>query len=284
MTVVTLSSLVAMAGVLLIIVTFLLRLPTSTAIGKACGHAGNYTGNGTYQSNLASLAATLPSNTSSSPQLFATATAGQGPDVVYALALCRGDMTGNLTGCSACVSGAFRYAQQGCPNAKAASVYDDACLLGFSSQAYSNINNVTQDASTLFEFWNSHELAGDATVVSAAVEDLLAQTAQEAADNTTRFATAVMDASSAVSQTLYSMAQCTPDLAAGDCLACLRWVVGMVNATTSVRNGGRVLVLRCNVRFETFLFYQGSPMKRITPSSSPPAPPPPAPTTNKSMR
>ncbi|KAF8689278.1 hypothetical protein HU200_042071 [Digitaria exilis] len=273
-----------MAGVLLIIVTFLLRLPTSTAIGKACGHAGNYTGNGTYQSNLASLAATLPSNTSSSPQLFATATAGQGPDVVYALALCRGDMTGNLTGCSACVSGAFRYAQQGCPNAKAASVYDDACLLGFSSQAYSNINNVTQDASTLFEFWNSHELAGDATVVSAAVEDLLAQTAQEAADNTTRFATAVMDASSAVSQTLYSMAQCTPDLAAGDCLACLRWVVGMVNATTSVRNGGRVLVLRCNVRFETFLFYQGSPMKRITPSSSPPAPPPPAPTTNKRIK
>lgn len=281
-----------MAGVLVIIVSFLLVLPTATAIGNACGHAGNYTTNGTYQSNLASLTTTLPTNTSSSPQLFATATTGQVPDVVYALALCRGDMTSNLTGCSACVAGAFRYADQTCPNDKAASIYDDACLLGFSSRAdllvipanYSN--NVTQQdtSSTLYQFWNPDDLAGDATVVGAAVRDLLTQTAQEAASNGTRFATAVMVPSSSVSKTLYSLAQCTPDLTAGDCLACLQWVVGMVNATTSVRNGGRILVLRCNVRFETFMFYQGPPMKRVTPSSGAPASPiPAAPTANKSM-
>ncbi|CAN6288601.1 unnamed protein product [Urochloa humidicola] len=284
--------------VLLTILGFLLALPSATAIGPACGNAGNYTANGTYQSNLASVAATLTTttNTSSSPpQLFANATAGQGgPDAVYALALCRGDMAGNLTGCGACVAGAFRFAQRACPSDKAAAVYDDGCLVGFSDRrdillAPANSSSVARDNSTLFEFFNPGSLAGDAAVVGAAVRDLLNQTAQEAAagngsGNGTppRFATAVMVASASVTQTLYSMAQCTPDLTAGDCLACLRWLVGMVNATAAVRNGGRILVLRCNVRFEAFMFYDGTPMKRITPSSGgTPAPPVPAPTTDK---
>ena len=71
---------------------FLLLQPwrAAAAIGSVCGNAGNYTANGTYQSNLGSLCRTLPGKTSSSTQLFATATAGRAPDAVYALALCRG--------------------------------------------------------------------------------------------------------------------------------------------------------------------------------------------------
>ncbi|CAN6318981.1 unnamed protein product [Urochloa humidicola] len=279
-----------MAGVLRItILGFLLVLPSATAIGQACGKAGNYTANGTYQSNLASVAATLSTTTNTSlPQLFANATAG-GTDAVYALALCRGDMADNLTGCGACVAGAFRYAQLVCPFDKAATVYDDACLVGFSDRRdllLAPVNSsVALDNSTLSEFFNPGSLGGDPAVVGAGVRDLLNQTAQEAAAATggngtpALFATAVMDASSSITQSLYSLAQCTPDLSAGDCLACLRWLVGMVNATTSVRNGGRILVLRCNVRFEAFMFYDGTPMKRITPSSGTPAPPVPAPTT-----
>ncbi|CAN6299943.1 unnamed protein product [Urochloa humidicola] len=279
-------------GVLLAILGFLLVLPSATAIGQACGNAGNYTANSTYQSNLASLAATLSTTTNtSSPQLFANATAGGqgGPDAVYALALCRGDMADNLTGCGACVAGAFRYAQRVCPFDKAAAVYDDGCLVGFSDRrdllAVPTNSSVTQDATTLFPFFNPGNLTGDPAVVGAGVRDLLNQTAQEAAaasggsSTPARFVTAVMDASRSITQSLYSLAQCTPDLSAGDCLACLRWLVSMVNATTSVRNGGRILVLRCNVRFETFMFYDGTPMKRITPSSGTPATPVPAPTT-----
>jgi hypothetical protein len=275
-----------MASVLLIVLSFLLVLPSATAIGQVCGNAGNYTANGTYQSNLASLVAALSTNISSSAQLFANATAGQAPDAVYALALCRGDITGNLTGCAACVNNSFAYAQKMCPNAKAASVYDDDCLVGFSS---SNIlvpaNNITRDMSTLFQYWNPTSITGDATVVAADVNDLLTQTARvAAATSPRRLATAFMDASSSSIPTLYSLAQCTPDLSADDCLACLQRIVGVVNATTSVRLGGRVLVLRCNFRFENMMFYEGAPMRRITPSSSgPPASPFPAPTTNKSM-
>jgi hypothetical protein len=287
-----------MAGVLLLttVLSFLLVLPSATAIGKACGNAGNYTANSTYQSNLASLVAALPSNTSSSPQLFATATAGQpgAADAVYALALCRGDMTNNLTGCSDCVAGSFRYAQRMCPNDRAASAYDDACFVGFSNDRNLLVptnNSVTQDASTLFDYYNPDgSLTGNATAVSAGVRYLLEQTAQLAANNSNdtapaRFATALMDASTSITQTLYSTAQCTPDLSAADCLSCLRWLIGKVNDTSSVRNGGRILVLRCNLRFESNMFYDGPTMKRIPEASSgPPAPPGPAPTTtDKSM-
>ncbi|XP_062200552.1 cysteine-rich receptor-like protein kinase 10 [Phragmites australis] len=106
-----------MAGVLLIILGFLLMPPSAAAVEQVCGNAGNYTANGTYQSNLAFLANTLPINASYSPQLFATATAtataGQSPDVVYTLALCRGDIT-IVTACSM---------QRMCPFDKGAAVY-----------------------------------------------------------------------------------------------------------------------------------------------------------------
>jgi len=278
--------LIAMAGiVLLIIVSFLLVLPSSTAVGQTCGHAGNYTANSTYQSNLASVVATLKRNTSSLPLLFATATAGAGPNAVYGLALCRGDITTNLTGCGTCIDGCFRYAQKMCPNDKAASIYDDNCLLGFSNNKdiLAQPNNITQDMGTFFQFWNQQVIAGNATVVTAAVHGMLNQTAQLASTNTPRlYATTVMDASSnAMPTTLYSMAQCTPDLSAADCQACLRQVIGLVNATLSVRLGGRVLLLRCNIRYENNMFYDGTPLKRITAASpSPPAAPPTTPTTN----
>ncbi|EMS63822.1 Putative cysteine-rich receptor-like protein kinase 20 [Triticum urartu] len=168
-----------MAGVLLLL---LLLMPASaSAIGIVCGSGGNYTANSTYHSNLAVLNATLPANTSSSPQLFLTATA---------------NATANST---------------------------------------------------------------------AGV--LLGQTAQYAAAAARRVATGFMDSiGPGTTTTLYSLAQCTPDLSAGDCLACLQRLVGSINATNSVRLGGRIFRLRCNVRFEAFMFFDD---KNIRPIPSP---------------
>lgn len=125
-----------MLGILL-----LFLMPRSaTATAQLCGSGSNYITNSTYQSNLAALAATLPTNASSSPQQFATATAGQAPDAVHVLALCRGDFA-NDTACADCVATSFQHAQQTCPNDKDATVYYDyddinnqrpGCVLGFS--------------------------------------------------------------------------------------------------------------------------------------------------------
>ncbi|VAI70190.1 unnamed protein product [Triticum turgidum subsp. durum] len=263
-----------MLGVLLLLL-LLMPLP-ATATAQLCGSGGSYVANGTYESNLAALASTLPANASSSPQLFAAATAGQSPDAVHALALCRGDFA-NDTACRDCVAASFQHAQRTCPSDKAATVYYEydndqrpGCVLGFSGDdGFLNpAANLTGNG-TLFQAWNTGNISGVASVIAAGVHELLTATSEDAAANVTRrYATVVMDSA----PTLYSLAQCTPDLSAGDCQACLQRLIGMVNATTSVRLGGRIFVLRCNVRFETFMFFD-HPMRRISPSSNAPAPP-----------
>ncbi|TVU23979.1 hypothetical protein EJB05_26371, partial [Eragrostis curvula] len=266
----------AMAAVnILMLLVVLLQPWRATAIGSVCGYAGNYTANGTYQSNLVSLSRSLPGNTSSSAQLFATATAGRAPDAAYALALCRGDMAAgnNRTGCSACVAGAFRYARQSCPGGKAAAVYDDDCLLGFSDGSGILATSNYQDRSYMFQSWHQQSIPGrDPAEVGAGVRDMLNQTARLAAARAGRFVTAFMDCSGggAVRTTLYSLAQCTPDMSAADCLACLQGLIGMLSATTSVLQGGRVLILRCNLRYDSMRFFNddNASMVRITPSSS----------------
>ncbi|XP_037424979.1 putative receptor-like protein kinase At4g00960 [Triticum dicoccoides] len=265
-------------------VLLLLLMPLSaTATAQLCGSGSNYTTNSTYQSNLAALAASLPTNASSSRQQFAAATVGQAPDAVHALALCRGDFA-NDTACADCVAASFQHAQQTCPNDEAATVYYDyddvngrkpGCVLGFSGDGdfLSPAAGLTKNG-TLFQAWNPVNISADATITAADVHNLLTVTAQDAsADTARRYATAVMDAV----PTLYSLAQCTPDLSAGDCLTCLQRLIGMVNATMSVRQGGRIFMLRCNIRFEKFMFFD-QPMRRISPLSIAPAPP-----TGKSM-
>ncbi|CAM0879067.1 unnamed protein product [Alopecurus aequalis] len=263
-----------MVGVLLL----LLLLPASaTAIGIFCG--GNYTASSSYEASLAVLAATLPGNASSSPQLFATATAGS----VHALALCRRD-TISTTACRDCVASSFKYAQKMCPGGKTATVYYDydgvdalqpGCTLGFSGDAgsLSPASSINGNNGTIFQYSNPVTLPGSARVVAAAVRELLTKTAQDAAAASRGFATAFMDSIGGDVPTLYSLAQCTPDLSEGDCLACLQLVCMVKDA----RMGGRVYALRCNVRFDAFMFYDDKNIRRIQFSSPLSMAPVPAP-------
>jgi len=282
-----------MAGALLLL---LLLMPASaSAIGIVCGSGGNYTANSTYQSNLAVLNATLPANASSSPQLFVTATANATKNatanstsgVVRALALCRHDTT-NLTACRECVASSFSYAQKMCPNHTAATVYYDydevdalkpGCLLGFSGDGgFLSPASGTSGNGTFFQYFNTVNIPGNAGVVAAAVRQLLGQTARDAAAAARRFATGFMDSIGMGTTTaLFSLAQCTPDLSAGDCLACLQRLVGSVNATNNLRLGGRIFLLRCNVRFEAYIFFDDKNMRRIPSPSSLAQAPAPAP-------
>ncbi|KAL6592434.1 hypothetical protein ACP70R_049487 [Stipagrostis hirtigluma subsp. patula] len=68
---------------------------------------------------------------------------------------------------------------------------------------------------------------------------------------------------------VYSMAQCTPDLSAGDCLACLRRLVDMVNSTMALRMGAQIHVIRCYFRYEAYSFYDSQPMLRLGPAPAP---------------
>ncbi|KAI4305254.1 hypothetical protein L6164_028629 [Bauhinia variegata] len=68
-------------------------------------------------------------------------------------------------------------------------------------------------------------------------------------------------------QTLYTLAQCTPDLSSKDCDMCLRDVMGDIPRCCLGKQGVRVLYPSCNLRYELYPFYRS-----ITDSAPAPRP------------
>ncbi|ONM00554.1 Cysteine-rich receptor-like protein kinase 10 [Zea mays] len=231
--------------------------------------------------NLKQVAATLPKNTSTSPLHFATATFGQAPDVVYALALCRGDVLDDTT-CGDCVANTFDKVKPPPPQVcyPAAYYYGGACRLVYSGDNILAPPNTTaaNGDDTPYPLWNIKNItaadADDVRLIVRLVHELVVETVQLAASTAPRrFATGVMD-SGAMFPKVYSLAQCTPDLSAAGCLACLQRLLGMVNSTMALRMGAQIHVIRCYFRYEAYAFYDSKPMLQVGPSAPAPAPSP----------
>ncbi|XP_048556018.1 cysteine-rich receptor-like protein kinase 10 [Triticum urartu] len=233
--------------------------------------AGNYTEGSAYQANIRALAGGLPRNASASPALFAKGSAGAAPDAVYALALCRGDT--NASSCAACVAAAFRNAQQLCAFNRRATMFDDPCILRYSGHDF--LANVTDNSGRFVAFNGNNVTAGAAAAAfDAASGRLVNATADYAAgDPTRRFGTGE-EGYDATYPKIYSLAQCTPDMAADDCRSCLRDIIEKFTPQYFVgKPGGRVFGVRCNFRFETYSFFSGRPLLQL-PDVLPPAPAP----------
>ncbi|CAL4924148.1 unnamed protein product [Urochloa decumbens] len=257
----------AVAGVLLFLLAGLTAFPVPAA-ADVCD-------------NIKQVAATLPKNTSSSPLHFATTAFGQEPDVVYALALCRGDVL-NDTACGECVAATFAkifnttlQPDQKCYTA--VSYFGGPCILVYNTDDFLAPSNATaaNGDNAPFILWNTKNITGDVSLIVGLKQELLERTVETAAGAAPRrFATGVAD-SGTTFPPVYSMAQCTPDLSAGDCLTCLQGLLDMVNSTMALRMGAQIHVIRCYFRYETYLFYDSQPMLRVGPSSAQaPAPTP----------
>ncbi|CAM0906162.1 unnamed protein product [Alopecurus aequalis] len=255
---------------LALLLAFLLP-PLAASQWQRCGQTGNFTSNSTYQANIQFLSDTLPTNASSSPTLFASATVGTLPDIVYALALCRGDA--NASACRNCVSTGFQDAQQLCPYNKKVSVYYDLCYLGFSNQ-----NFLASSDNDAFILMNTGNVTAPVKVFNDAVGVLLNATADYAAANSSRrFGTGeegfwTFDKKN---PKIYGLAQCTPDMAPVDCRSCLENIIVAMPQYLSGRPGGRILGVRCNYRYEQYSFFTGPSLLQLpAPSAGAPAPAP----------
>uniref|UniRef100_A0A0E0ECI9 Uncharacterized protein n=1 Tax=Oryza meridionalis TaxID=40149 RepID=A0A0E0ECI9_9ORYZ len=240
---------------------------------QVCGTTGNFTANSTYQANLDAVAAALPRNTSSSPDLFATAMVGAVPEQVSALALCRGDA--NATECSGCLATAFQDVQNMCAYDKDAAIYYDPCILYYSNVPF--LSSVDNAAST--NRVNLQNVTSDPGRFNGMVAALVNATADYAAHNSTRrYASgeAVLDRESEFPK-VYSWAQCTPDLTPAQCGDCLAAIIAKLPRLFTNRIGGRVLGVRCSYRYEVNPFLNGPVMVHLTappiPTASPPAAP-----------
>ncbi|KAG4178032.1 hypothetical protein ERO13_A10G016200v2 [Gossypium hirsutum] len=213
-----------------------------------CPNTTTFPINSTYQANRDTLLTSLSSNGSRGNGFYNT-TAGRNPNTVYGLFLCRGDLSTSV--CQACVTFGSTDISQRCPVEIEAVVWYDECPLRYSDR---NIFSAVAEepAIILFNFQN----ISDQVRFDSQVQEVMSGTASQAANaapGAKKFATREADANFTSSfRTLYTLAQCTPDLPTSDCDRCLRYVTGNLPRG---RQGGRVLSPSCNVRYETYLFY-----------------------------
>ena len=116
--------------------------------------------------------------------------------------------------------------------------------------------------------WVGPNNAESISFVTGTVYTLLRETAKWAAYSTKkRFATAKMDIGGAF-PTIYSLTQCTPDLSSESCFKCLQCTIQESLKWFDGRRGGRIIGVRCLIRFETSIFYNGEPMRIMGPSTN----------------
>ncbi|CAG7887388.1 unnamed protein product, partial [Brassica rapa] len=217
-----------------------------------------------YLANLQTLLSSLSSRNASYSAGFQNATAGQAPDRVTGLFLCRGDITPEV--CRRCVVFAVNETVTRCPNEREVTLYYDKCLLRYSN---GNILStlITNGGIILF---NTQNITSNQIGFRDLVLSTMNQTATEASTSPRRFATG--KANFTAFQTLYGLVQCTPDLISQDCLRCLNQIV---NQLPMDKIGGRLIVPSCSSRFQLSPFYSESNIE--TPQAQLDSAPPPQP-------
>lgn len=232
-----------------------------TILGHKCGMppaAGARTGNSSdtaYRSNLNALAATLVAGSRANGSAVGAAGVPSSPDAAYGLALCRGDFRGNACarGLRDALSSAVNDSENafGCgPELRDITLFYDRYQLRLSGADFlsgadgnaprwagNNTNFVTPaDAAQRFD---------------ALVRELVTTIAGIAAGEPGRYATG-RSWFDEQRLKLFALVQCTVDMSTERCRACLDGLISAFPATfPSGQRGGRILVPRCTVRYET---------------------------------
>uniref|UniRef100_A0A9I9CER1 Cysteine-rich receptor-like protein kinase 10 n=1 Tax=Cucumis melo TaxID=3656 RepID=A0A9I9CER1_CUCME len=238
---------------------------------------GNFTQNSTYQANLNLLFSTLSTNGPPTNRFFNTSVGRSPNDTVYGLFQCRGDVT-NAT-CRTFLATATRDAERlYCPLAKGAVIWYDEIIFRYSDQPFFSIITSTPNLRLL----NLVNIDGDKARFNQLVMSTLRATAALAASSMDElFATQM--ANFTQDRNIYTLAQCTGDLSNTDCGECLRQATNEIPNCCTDKQGGRVLLPSCIVRYEVYSFYETSipppatptpistiPSRPLLPSSPPP--------------
>ncbi|KAL3740605.1 hypothetical protein ACJRO7_021824 [Eucalyptus globulus] len=232
-----------------------------------CPNSTLFTPNSTYQSNLDALLSSLAFATSNSTNGFANATAGQNPpDQVYGLFLCRGDL--GTVMCSDCVATGKQEILERCPNQRVSVIWYNECMLRYSNEYIFSVMAL-KPSINMYKTANVTDSTRFVQLLGLKLDDA----AMRASTGGSGKKIAVAEGDITSLQKLYTFVQCTPDLTASDCDACLR--SGIAELVQGKR-GGEVLTPSCNVRYDFFPFYDASALPAPPPRLPAPAPPPPA--------
>ncbi|KAG2317413.1 hypothetical protein Bca52824_020535 [Brassica carinata] len=233
----------------LFLFSFLTGFTTSaqdpTYLEYICPSTPTYTNDSTYSTNLETVLSSLSSPDASYSTGFQNATAGEDPDKVSGLFLCRGDVSEVV--CRNCVAYGVEDTLKRCPGKKEVVLYYDQCMVRYSNK---NILSTLSTGGT-FELMNTNNATFKDKEFRELVLSTLNSAATEAASSSRKFA--VAKANWTASQTLYGLVQCTQDLTRAECLSCLQQ---SINQLSTDYTGARFVVPSCSSRYELYLFYE----------------------------
>ncbi|KAL4366613.1 hypothetical protein GQ457_05G030220 [Hibiscus cannabinus] len=238
--------------------------PTYTS--HYCDNITSFTPNSTYQANIRTLLSSLSSHSNSSTNGFYNTTAGRDPDLVYGTFLCRGDVSAHL--CRKCVEIASNDIARRCVTEKLGVIWYDECTVRYSDQ---NIFSIIREVPGM-DISSSESIQGDKDgfnqLLSSVMKSLMNRVAYDDQSGK-RFATG--EANFTRLQTLYSLVQCTPDLTDALCFRCLQSAIASIPMCCDGKQGGRVLLPSCNIRYDMSPFYRlNGTAAVVLPSPSPP--------------
>ncbi|CAN6546631.1 unnamed protein product [Malus baccata var. baccata] len=245
---------------------------------------GNYTTNSTFQTNLNRLLSSLPSNESSNGFGFYNASyrLNSSNEHIYAIGLCRGDV--KAEDCRSCLNNSRYALPQLCPNQKEAIGWYDNCMLRYSSRSI----YVVMEISPSFYMSNNNNISSSGLYgFNQELSKLLDRVRSEAAAGGSLRKFAFGNTSAPTFQTIFALAQCTPDISEQECSDCLVGAFGDISNCCDGKEGGRVYRPSCYFRFEVYRFIDPTTVTQLPspPPITPPinSPPPSANTTNTSQ-
>ncbi|CAL8164034.1 unnamed protein product [Prunus armeniaca] len=224
---------------------------------------GNYTTNSTYQTNLNTLLSSLssPSNNGNGYGFY-NSSYGENPDQIYAIGLCRGDVTGDT--CRDCLSFATQRLTQACPNQKEAFGVFDRCTLRYANRSiYGAMETVPN-----LQWYNVQNVFSDVDGFFQELRTLLEDLRGQAAGNGSLRKFAIGTATAPNFQTIYGLAQCTPDLTEQVCSDCLGSSLADIPECCQGKEGARISKPSCDVRYEIYRYFDPTTVRPL------PSPPP----------
>ncbi|KAM1384770.1 hypothetical protein EV1_036536 [Malus domestica] len=257
----------------------ILFLMINQALGQVCNNEnGNYTTNSAYQTNLNRLLSSLPSNENGNGYGFYNASSrlNSSNEHIYAIGLCRGDV--KAEDCSSCLNNSIYAVPQLCPNQKEAIGWYDNCMLRYSNRS---IYGIIETSPSLY-MWNNNNISSSGLDgFNQELSKVLDSIRSEAAAGGSLRKFAFGNTSAPTFQTIFALAQCTPDISEQECSDCLVGAFGDISKYFYGKEGGRVYRPSCYFRFEVNPFYDPTTVKQLP--SPPPITPPSTNTTNTSQ-
>ncbi|XP_019174738.1 PREDICTED: cysteine-rich receptor-like protein kinase 10 [Ipomoea nil] len=238
--------------------------------------AATYTPNSTYRSNLNSLLSALSSNATRENGFYHSAAVGSGNNTVYGMFMCRGDVS--TADCGGCVRNSTTDILQLCPNGKTAFVWYDFCMLRYSNEP---ISRRVEQSSIMYSLYNTQNDSQPAPFMES-IRSTLDQLVTGVLGDRSGKKFAVQETNFTALERIYSLGQCTPDIPNLNCQTCLTSAIQLLYTCCYSAVGARTLSPYCNVRYETYLFYNRTAASPPPPPASPPPlrPPPPTSTTS----